>query len=102
VPQYLIVAYDGTDDGAFDRRARVRPMHFSALKTEVEAGHIRVAGAILDHHGAMIGSTIIAEYPDRAGLDAWLAIEPYVVHDVWRKIEITDFRIAVFDGKMTP
>ena len=37
----------------------------------------------------MVGSMIVAEFPSRADLESqWLLHEPYVVGDVWRKVEI--------------
>jgi uncharacterized protein YciI len=50
----------------------------------------------------MIGSVVLAEFPNRADLDAWLAREPYVTEGVWKNIEIKPFRLAVLDGKITP
>ncbi len=42
-------------------------------------------GATLDEAtGAMTGSAVVVEFPDRAALDAWLAADPYVTGDVWR------------------
>ena len=68
----------------------------------VAKGELRAAGAILDEAGKMIGSAVMAEFPSRAELDAWLARDPYVTEGVWRKIEIRPFRMAVLDGKITP
>jgi uncharacterized protein YciI len=96
------MAYDGTDAEAVARRKAARPLHFAALGPMVERGEIVLGGAILDDSGTMIGSTVIAEFPSRAELDAWLAREPYVTQGVWRKVEVTPMRIAVREGKVTP
>jgi uncharacterized protein YciI len=45
----------------------------------------------------MVGSSCIVEFPDRAAVDAWLATDPYVTGDVWRKIEVRPFRCAQLD-----
>jgi uncharacterized protein YciI len=100
--QFLLLAYDGQDKDARARRAAVRPAHFAGIKPMVERGELRAAGAILDDGGEMIGSVVLAEFPGRAELDAWLAREPYVSEGVWQKIEIKPFRLAVLDGKVTP
>jgi uncharacterized protein YciI len=100
--QFLLLAYDGTDDSAKARRAAVRPAHFEGIKPMVAKGELRAAGAILDDAGKMIGSAVMAEFPSRVELDAWLAREPYVKEGVWQKIEIRPFRMAVLDGKITP
>lgn len=45
--------------------------------------------------GEMIGSMLLVEFPDREGVDAWLAGDPYVTDGVWREIEVFPFRTAV-------
>ena len=100
--QFLVIARDGTDPGAVERRRQTRPAHFEALQRLVAKGHIKAGGALLDEQGTMIGSSVIAEFADRAALDAWLEIEPYVVGGVWQEIEVMPFRLAVLDGKVTP
>jgi uncharacterized protein len=45
----------------------------------------------------MVGSSCSVEFPDRAGVDAWLASDPYVVGNVWQKIEVRPFRCAQLD-----
>jgi len=95
MPQYVIIAYDGTDDAALDRRMAVRPAHLANVAPMVEAGSLKAGGAILDDAGRMIGSVSIADFPDRAALDHWLATDPYVTGGVWQKIEVQPFRLAV-------
>ena len=100
--QFLILAYDGTDNDAPARRRAARPAHFEGIKPMVERGELRAAGAILDDSGKMIGSVVMADFPDRAALDAWLARDPYTQQRVWQKVEVMPFRMAVLDGKITP
>ena len=40
----------------------------------------------------MTGAVLIVEFESRPALDAWLASEPYVTGDVWRRIEVHPFR----------
>jgi uncharacterized protein YciI len=93
--EFLVVARDGTDDEAIERRRRVRPMHLEAIAHRVEAGNILVGGAMLSEDGEMIGSMLLADFPDRAAVDEWLKVDPYVTGDVWREIEVHPFRTAV-------
>jgi uncharacterized protein len=93
--QFLVVARDGTDDGALDRRQRTRPSHLESIQPLVDDGHILVGGAILSDAGEMIGSMLLVDFPERADVDAWLAGDPYVTRGVWREIEVTPFRTAV-------
>lgn len=51
-------------------------------------------GALLDDAGKMIGSVIVVDYPSREELDNWLKVEPYVVGDVWQRIDIKPYRVA--------
>ena len=95
MPQFVVLAYDGTDAGALDRRMAVRPAHLENVKPMVDSGQLKAGGAILDDAGKMIGSVTICEFSDRAGLDHWLATDPYVTGNVWQKIEIKPFRLAV-------
>jgi uncharacterized protein YciI len=95
--QFLIIAHDGTDEGALERRMAVREPHIIGARAMKAAGTMIVGGAILDDDGRMIGSSCIVEMPDRAAVDAWLASDPYVTGGVWREIEVRPFRCAQLD-----
>jgi uncharacterized protein YciI len=98
MPQWVVIARDGRDAEALARRMKARPAHFEGLAGLVERGEMLVGGAMLDDEGGMIGSVAVVEFPDRAALDAWLAVEPYVTGDVWRDIEVIPYRVAVPDA----
>lgn len=93
--QFLVVNWDGTDAGAPARRLAVREAHLEGARERAESGMLICGGALLDDGGEMIGSACIVEVASRAELDEWLATDPYVTGDVWRKTEITPFRRAV-------
>jgi uncharacterized protein len=93
--QFLVIAKDGTDEGALERRQRTRPSHLESIGPLVDSGNVLVGGAILNDSGDMIGSMVLVEFPDRIDVDAWLARDPYVTDGVWRDIEVTPFRTAV-------
>lgn len=93
--QFLVVARDGTDEDALERRRRTRPTHLASIQPLVDAGSVLVGGAILDEAGEMIGSMLLVDFPDRADVDAWLADDPYVTGGVWQEIEVMPFRTAV-------
>jgi uncharacterized protein YciI len=92
--QFLLIAYDGTDAGATDRRMKSRPEHLEKIAVVKKEGEFLCGGAILDDSGNMIGSMILYEVPDRATLDERLGNEPYIYNKVWEKIEIRPFRMA--------
>ena len=92
--QFLLIAYDGTDAEAPERRMKVRQDHLNKIELLKQSGGFLFGGAILSDDGNMIGSMIVYEFPDRQSLDALLKEEPYVTEGVWKKIEIKPFRHA--------
>jgi PhnB protein len=94
VMQFLVVAYDGADAGALERRMRARTDHLARLDEMVSAGNARFAGAIRNDDDQMIGSMLVVDFPSRDDVDRWLETEPYVVGDVWRDITVTRCGVA--------
>jgi hypothetical protein len=92
--QFLVVAYDGTDPDHGQRRQRARDAHLAAAARLKTLGQLVIGGAILDEAGAMIGSALIFDFPEREALDRHLATDPYVVQKVWQRIEVRPFRVA--------
>ena len=92
--QFLLIAYDGTDTGAMERRMMVRPGHLEKIAVLKRRGEFLFGGAILDDNERMIGSMIVYEFPDRAALEESLENEPYIVAGVWKRIEIRPYRLA--------
>lgn len=92
--QFLLIARDGTDTNALNRRMKVRPEHLRKIKVLKENGEFLFGGAILDDTGEMIGSMILYDMPNRQILDERLKDEPYIYGNVWKKIEIVPFRLA--------
>jgi uncharacterized protein YciI len=94
--QFLVVAYDGTDAEALERRLKVREAHLKSAQEMYDTGKWLYAAAILNDNGKMIGSMIVCEFPSRDELDQWLKEEPYVVGNVWQKIEVNRAQVAPF------
>jgi uncharacterized protein YciI len=42
----------------------------------------------------MIGSMIVCDFPSREELEEWLKEEPYVVGNVWKKINVNRAQVA--------
>jgi len=95
--QFLLIAYDGTDPEAPERRLKVREGHLEKIGKLKRGGEFLFGGAILDKGGKMIGSMIVYDFPDRLSLNARLKEEPYITEGVWKKIEIQPFRLAKID-----
>jgi uncharacterized protein len=95
--QFLLLAFDGSDAEALNRRLKVREEHLKKIGILKQRGEFKCGGAILNDDGKMIGSMLIYDFPDRQSLDASLQNEPYFTGGVWNKIEIRPFRIANLD-----
>ncbi len=92
--QFIITAYDGDDDKALERRLAVREEHLKSVENRFKSGEHLYGCALFDDEGKMIGSVMIVDYPSRAELDNWLKVEPYVVGNVWQRIDIKSAAVA--------
>ena len=92
--QFLLIAYDGTDPEALDRRMKVREEHLRKIEGLKKEGKFLVGGAILDDNGKMTGSMLVYEFPDMQALEERLKDEPYLTGGVWERTEIKPFRLA--------
>ncbi len=97
---FLIVAYDGKDKDALERRMRVRPDHFSNVMRIKETGHVHCAGGITNETGQLIGSMLMVSFDTREQLDDYLKTEPYVVNNVWQDIRIDTCNVAIKDDEL--
>ena len=89
--QYMIKALDGKDKLA--KRMEVRPRHLAGM--EKLGDHIICAGGLLAEEGKMKGSVLILDFPSRVDLDAYLAAEPYIVEQVWEKVEVETMNVVI-------
>jgi uncharacterized protein len=89
-----IIAYDGKDEGALERRLKVREKHMTLVEPLQAKGHLLHGGAILDEQGKMVGSIVICNFPSQAEFDDWFHNDPYVVENVWQEIRILPFKTA--------
>lgn len=92
--QYLITAYDYTDEGALKRRMDVRPHHLDGARELKEKGNYVVGGAILDDKGKMIGSVMILQFENEEELEAWKQGEIYINGKIWESVDIKPFKVA--------
>jgi uncharacterized protein len=100
--QFIVIGYDGTDKKALERRLAVREDHLKSAKELYETGKWLYAAALLNDAGTMIGSMIVCEYRSREELqEQWLDKEPYVIGNVWQKIDVRRAQAAPFCIKNT-
>ncbi len=87
--QFLVLGYDGDDEGAPARRMAVREEHLAGSERFYASGQWQDSGALLDDVGRMIGSFIVCDYASRKALETqWLDHEPYMTAGVWQRVEI--------------
>ena len=92
--QFMLIGYDGTDEGAPARRQAARDAHI-ALGTELAAqGHVLFGTVLLDDDGKVNGSMLVLDYPSRDDLDKWLTVEPNAVSGVWETITVTPIMVG--------
>ena len=92
--QFLVLAYDAKDADAPQRRLDARQAHLDTIARYKASGNMKMGAAIMDETGKMIGSCIIADFPSRQELSAWLAEDPYVRNKVWQEIQVQDCKIV--------
>ena len=93
--QFMIKALDGA--GMLEKRLEVRPRHLESINQIRD--HIICAGGLLNDEGKMKGSCLVLEYPSREELDAYLAQEPYVLANVWEKVEVEVMNVLIVGGE---
>jgi uncharacterized protein YciI len=99
---YAIIAWDGDDAGAVDRRMAVRDRHVENLHGWAADGRLAFGAPLYTPDWKPAGSLMLLQVPDRAGLDAYLASEPFAAGDVWNGVEIHPFRIAPLPYRPLP
>jgi uncharacterized protein YciI len=91
--QFLVIAHDGTDDGALERRMAVREEHLAHARGLHESGVLAVGGAILAG-GRMVGSAMVMEADSEESLRELLEADPYRRGGAWHRFQIWPFRRA--------
>lgn len=92
--QYVIIAQDGNDDEALERRKNVRPVHLAGARKLKENNNFIIGGAMLDDDGNMRGSIMIVQFETQDEFQHWYDNEPYITGGVWKTIEVKPFRVA--------
>ena len=94
--QFMLIAYDDTDEGALGRRLAVREAHLRSAKEMFVQGKMVYGAGILDDAGSMIGSMIIYDASSRSELEQWLSKDPYVTGKVWKTMTIHRAQVPPF------
>lgn len=94
--QFLLIAYDATDEDALARRMAAREAHLAHAEAQKQRGELLYGGAILDADGKMIGSCGVYDFPNKEDLSEALSADPYVIGKVWNTITVQQYRVAPF------
>ncbi len=92
--QYVVIARDGNDENALERRMQARPNHFKGARILKENNNFILGGAILDENGKMAGSVMVVQFESEEKMREWFDNEPYITENVWQNIELRPFRVA--------
>lgn len=95
--EFLVIAYDGTDDGALERRLKVREDHLAQARCLKKDGHLIEGGALLSPEGTMIGSTLYVRFDTAEELHRCLGNDPYTTGHVWLRTEVYPIQLAKLD-----
>lgn len=97
--QFIITAYDATDEKALDRRMAIRPQHLEGIKKVKEIGSVVCAGGLTDEGGKVKGSYLVMDFPTKELFDEYLNNEPYVVNGVWEKINVEQCNVVILNDE---
>lgn len=93
--EYLVTAFDDTDDQALQRRLNARAAHLEGAEILKAAGRIIAGGAILNDDNKMIGSTVYVDFESKEELNKWLTNDPYVTQGVWKDVTVLPIKLAI-------
>ena len=91
MPIFLVYAHDHVN--GIERRMAARSAHIALGDKLVAEGRLVFGAAIMNDDG-MAGSVLIGNFPDREALDAWLAVEPYIVENVWESWSVEEIKVG--------
>ena len=91
---YAVLAYDGEDAEAPARRSAARDRHLAVLTEWAGDGRLAFGTPLLAGDGRALGSFMVLDVPDEAGLRDYLAAEPFNSLGVWTRVTSFPFRIA--------
>jgi uncharacterized protein YciI len=96
---YAILAFDGADKA---RRAAAMDRHRAVISRWAEDGRMPFGTPLFTSAWEASGSLMILAVPDMAGVNAYLAEEPFSVEGVWGDVRVLPFRIAPLPYQRLP
>jgi uncharacterized protein len=90
---FMVLAWDGTDEGAIARRDSTRAAHTETIGRLFDEGAVLFGAGILDEGGVVRGSLVITDHPNRAAVDDYVRNEPFTTSGVWDRVEVHPLRV---------
>ena len=97
--QFIINAYDATDEKALERRMTVRPDHLENIKKVKEKGSVICAGGLTNAEGKVVGSFLVMEFATKELFDEYLEGEPYIKHGVWENVKVETCNVVIVNDE---
>ena len=91
MPLFVLTCIDKPN--SLDIRMAAREAHLAYVRGLSDV--MKLGGPFLDDEGAMAGSLIIGEFPDRAAAEAFNANDPYTQAGLWESVDIRLFRATL-------
>ncbi len=88
-------------DNVLEKRKSIRPAHLTRLQMLATEDRLLAAGPLMNHDGdnpfvaGIHGSLIIAKFNSLDEAREWIATDPYVTAEVYKKITVKPFKIVL-------
>lgn len=93
--QFVIIAYDKTDEGALGRRMIYRDSHTKRISEARKSGNILFGTALLDEKtGEMMGSCMVVSFPTIEDVHKWVNKDPYTTGGVWKDSYVVGAKVG--------
>lgn len=96
---FAIIAFDGVDPS---RRAAARDRHIASIATMAREGLLLLGLPLHTAEGRSRGSLMIIDATDQAGVEAYLAREPFATDGVWQEVACHPLRIPTLPWRPWP
>lgn len=99
---HVVLAWDGEDSGAMERRMAARPAHLGVISRWAEAGRLTLGVPLFREDGSVAGSLMVLAREDELGVKEYLSEEPFAREGVWARYDAIPFRLAALPYQLLP